>query len=84
MEIMELNSPCRECEHAKISYYCEKLNIVIESEEDYKYCPYGYDWQRGEALYTWYCPRCGNQLLAMRPPMQCPECNALLGRKNVK
>lgn len=42
------------------------------------------EWMRGESLYTWYCPKCGNQLLAMTPPMECPECNAVLGRENVK
>ena len=82
--MIEINNPCRECEHIEITYYCKKLDMVINPGNEAKNCPYGYEWQRGEALYTWYCPSCGHQLIDMRPPMQCPECYALLGRKNVK
>lgn len=82
----ELSNPCRECDNIKIIYYCEKFERAIEPGKEYISCPYGltYDWQRGDALYTWFCPKCGNQLLASKPPAECPECNTPLGRKNVK
>ena len=47
-------------------------------------CPHSHNWERGDALYIWYCPVCGNQLLAIQPPEKCPECDTLLGRKEVK
>lgn len=81
---MNPNNRCSECEHVEIIYHCKKFVTNLKPERDYSHCPYGYNWQRGEALYTWYCPKCGNQLLATKPPEKCPECNTILGRKNVK
>lgn len=75
---------CRDCGNVEIIYYCKKLGANIVEERKLVDCPHSHNWQRGNALYIWYCPECGNQLLAMTPPMECPECNATLGRENVK
>ena len=80
----ELDRTCRDCGNVKTIYYCKALAAEIENEKKLVECPYSHNWQRGNALYIWYCPECGNQLLAMTPPEKCPECNATLGRENVK
>lgn len=79
----ELNRTCKDCENIEVIYYCRRLKATITEERNLSECPYSFNWQRGEALYTWYCPKCGNQVLNLTPPMECPECNTLLGRKNV-
>ena len=75
---------CCDCENVKIVYHCKVLCKDIKEEKKLSECPYSCSWQRGSALYIWYCPECGNQLLAVTPPMECPECNTILGRKNIK
>lgn len=83
MEV-ERELTCRDCDNVEIIYHCKRLGVDIKHEKKLSECHYSGNWQRGDALYIWYCSKCGSQLLAVNPPRECPECNAILGRKEVK
>ena len=71
MEV-ERELTCRDCDNVEIIYHCKRLGTDIKHEKKLAECHYSGSWQRGDALYIWYCSKCGK--INQSTFMPCTNC----------